>query len=416
MSVNKRVVVTGMGAVTPVGSGKDAFWNALKEGKSGVTTISHFDPAAFDCKIAGEVKAFDASPYLDKKEARRLVKFIQYAIAAARLALSDSGFTITPENAPSIGVLIGSGIGGIQFLEEQAHILREKGPSKTSPFMVPLMINDMAAGMVSVNTGAKGPNSCTTTACASGTNAIGDAYEIIKRGASDMMMAGGTEASVTPLGVAGFCAAQALSTHFNDTPEKASRPFDKNRDGFVMGEGSGIVILEELGHAKKRGATIYAEVIGYGMSGDAFHMTAPASDGNGAIRAIKGALKSANISPEAVSYINAHGTSTQLNDKIETLAIKTVFGSHAKNVAISSTKSMIGHLLGAAGAVEFIASVMSIKDSFVHPTINYETPDPVCDLDYVPNIGREMDVDTVMSNSFGFGGHNAILIAKKFKG
>ncbi|MCX5749809.1 MAG: beta-ketoacyl-ACP synthase II [Candidatus Saganbacteria bacterium] len=415
MSDQKKVVVTGIGAVTPVGLGKDAFWEALKAGTSGIRRITHFDPAAFDCQIAGELKGFDPSAYLDKKEARRLVRFIQFAVAASQMALKDANLEINPDTAPSIGVIIGSGIGGIQFLEEQAHILKEKGPGKTSPFMVPLMINDMAAGMVSVNTGAKGPNSCVTTACASGTNAIGDAYEIIRRGEAAAMISGGTEASITPLGIAGFCAAQALSCR-NDSPETASRPFDKERDGFVMGEGSGIVILEELEHAKKRGATIYAEVIGYGMSGDAYHMTAPAADGNGAIRAMKAALKSARLSPDKIDYINAHGTSTQMNDKIETLAIKDVFGDHARKVAISSTKSMVGHLLGAAGAVEFAASVLSIKHSFVHPTINYSVPDPECDLDYVPNKGREMKVNVIMSNSFGFGGHNAILIARKFNG
>lgn len=411
----RRVVVTGLGAVTPIGTGKDAFWEALKSGKNGIGPITRFDASAFDARFAGEVKDFDPNLYLDKKEARRLVKFIQYAIAASQMALKDSGLEINETTAPSIGVVIGSGIGGIQFLEEQAHVLREKGPSKTSPFMVPLMINDMAAGMVSINTGAKGPNSCTTTACASGTNAIGDAFEIIKRGDADAMITGGTEASITPLGIAGFCAAQALSTR-NDAPEKASRPFDAQRDGFVMGEGSGIVILEELEYAKKRGANIYAEVIGYGMSGDAFHMTAPHEKADGAIRAIKAALKDAGMAPSQIDYVNAHGTSTLLNDKLETLAIKTVFGEHAKKVAVSSTKSMIGHLLGAAGAVEFIASVLSVKNDFVHPTINYEFPDPDCDLDYVPNKGREMKVNAIMSNSFGFGGHNAILIARKFKG
>ncbi len=410
----RRVVVTGLGAVTPLGLGKDAFWEALKAGKNGIARITHFDPAAFDCQIAGEVKDFDPSLYLDKKEARRLVKFITFAVGAARMAIADANLEINETNAPNIGVLIGSGIGGIQFLEEQARTLHEKGPSRCSPFMVPLMINDMAAGVVAINTGAKGPNSCTTTACASGTNSIGDAFEIIKRGDADAMLAGGSEASISPLGIAGFCAAQALSTK-NDTPEKASRPFDAQRDGFVMGEGSGIVVLEDLESAKKRGAHIYAEVIGYGMSGDAYHMTAPHSEGDGAIRAIKAALKDAKMNPEEISYVNAHGTSTLLNDKLETLAIKTVFGEHAKKVAISSTKSMIGHLLGAAGAVEFVASVMSIQEDFVHPTINYENPDPDCDLDYVPNKGREMKVNAIMSNSFGFGGHNAILIAKKFK-
>lgn len=411
----RRVVVTGLGAVTPIGLGKDQFWQALKSGTNGIGRITRFDPTGFDAQIAGEVKDFDPSVYLDKKEARRLVGFISFAVAAAQMALKDAGLEINDSNAPYIGVLIGSGIGGLKFLEEQCRILIDKGPSKCSPFMVPLMLNDMAAGVVSINTGAKGPNSCTTTACASGTNAIGDAFEIIKRGDADVMISGGTEAAITPLGIAGFCAAQALSTT-NDTPEKASRPFDANRNGFVMGEGAGIVILEELEHAKKRGATIYAEVIGYGMSGDAFHMTAPHSEGDGVIRAIKAALKDAKINPEDVSYINAHGTSTELNDKLETMAIKKVFGEYAKKIPISSTKSMTGHLLGAAGGIEFVACAMSIKEDFVHPTINYETPDPNCDLDYVPNKGREMKVNIAMSNSLGFGGHNAILIAKKFLG
>lgn len=411
----RRVVVTGLGAVTPIGIGKNAYWQALKEGKSGISRITHFDASAFDCQIAGEVKGFDPAIYVDKKEARRLVNFILFAIGASRMALDDAKLVINEQNAPEIGVLIGSGIGGIKFLEDQARTLFEKGPSRCSPFMVPLMINDMAAGMVSINTGAKGPNACTTTACASGTNSIGDAYEIIRRGAADAMIAGGTEASITPLGIAGFCAAQALSTSRNETPEKASRPFDAQRDGFVMGEGSGIVILEELEHAKKRGAHIYCEVAGYGMSGDAFHMTAPHAEGDGAIRGMKAALKSANMKPEDIDYINAHGTSTELNDKLETMAIKKVFGNHAKKLAISSTKSMVGHLLGAAGGVEFVACAMSIAEDFIHPTVNYENPDPNCDLDYVPNKGRAMTVRTAMSNSFGFGGHNAILIAKKYK-
>lgn len=409
----RRVVVTGLGVVSPIGIGKDEFWTGLKTGKNGVAKITYFDASQFDAQIAAEVKNFDPSQYLDKKEARRLVNFITFAIVAAQMALKDSGLEINDSNAPNVGVLIGSGIGGIKFLEEQAKILSEKGPSKCSPFMVPLMINDMAAGMVSIKTGAKGPNSCTTTACASGTHSIGDAYEIIKRGDADVMITGGTEAAITPLGIAGFCAAGALSNR-NDEPEKASRPFDAQRNGFVMGEGAGVVILEELEHAKKRGANIYAEVIGYGMSGDAYHMTAPHETGDGAIRAMKMAIKNAKISPDQIDYINAHGTSTELNDKLETLAIKNVFGEHAKKLAISSTKSMIGHLLGAAGAVEFVALVLSIKEDFVHPTINYEFPDPDCDLDYVPNVGRQMKVNIAMSNSFGFGGHNAILIAKKF--
>mgnify|MGYP001584547802 CR=1 FL=1 len=411
----RRVVVTGMGAITPLGSNKDDFWSSLKEGKSGITRITHFDPADFDTQIAGQVKDFDPLEYFDKKEARRLVKFIQFAVAASKMALSDSGLVIDAQNAPEIGVLIGSGIGGIEFLEQQAYTLKDKGPSKCSPFMVPLMINDMAAGVASIHTGAKGPNGCTTTACASGTNSIGDAYEIIKRGDAAAMLAGGTEAAITPLGIAGFSAAQALSSR-NDEPEKASRPFDAKRDGFVMGEGSGIVMLEELESAEKRGARIYAEVAGYGMSADAFHMTAPDSMADGAIRAIRAVLKDAGMQAADIDYINAHGTSTEMNDRLETLAIKNTFGPHAKKVAISSTKSMVGHLLGAAGAVEFIACVMSIVEGFVHPTINYEFPDPNCDLDYVPNKGRKMEVRAAMSNSFGFGGHNAILIAKKFKG
>ena len=411
----RRVVVTGLGAVTPIGQGKDDFWKALKEGKSGIGRITHFDPSAFSSHVAGEVKDFDPSLYVDKKEARRLVSFITFAIAASKMALADAKLEINEQNAPDIGVIIGSGIGGIKFLEDQAKVLFEKGPGRCSPFMVPLMICDMAAGMVSIHTGAKGHNACTVTACASGTHSIGDAFEMIVRGSADAMIAGGSEAAITPLGIAGFCAAQALSTANNETPEKASRPFDAKRDGFVMGEGAGIVVLEELEHAKKRGAHIYCEVVGYGASGDAFHMTAPHSEGDGAKRAIRAALKRANMKPEDIDYINAHGTSTELNDKLESMAIKEVFGDHAKKVAVSSTKSMTGHLLGAAGGIEFVAAAMSIKEDFVHPTINYENPDPNCDLDYVPNKGRSMTVRAAMSNSFGFGGHNAILIAKKYK-
>lgn len=411
----RRVVVTGLGAVTPIGLGKDEFWKALKEGRNGIGRITHFDPMAFTCHIAGEVKNFDPSLYVDKKEARRLVSFITFAIAASKMALDDAKLEINEQNAPDIGVIIGSGIGGIKFLEDQAKILFEKGPGRCSPFMVPMMICDMAAGMVSIHTGAKGHNACTVTACASGTHSIGDAFEIITRGAADAMIAGGSEAAITPLGIAGFCSAQALSTGRNETPEKASRPFDAQRDGFVMGEGAGIVVLEELEHAKKRGAHIYCEVAGYGASGDAFHMTAPHSEGDGAMRGMKAALKRANMKPEDIDYINAHGTSTELNDKLETMAIKKVFGDHARKVAISSTKSMIGHLLGAAGGVEFVVCALSVAEDYVHPTINYENPDPNCDLDYVPNKGRSMTVRAAMSNSFGFGGHNAILIAKKYK-
>lgn len=400
------VVITGLGVVSPIGTSKDAFWKSLSSGKNGISRITHFDPTPFSSQIAGEVKDFNPADYLDKKEARRLGRFIQFAVAASQMAVKDANLTITAENAPEIGVLIGSGIGGMGFLEEQAAILRDKGPDKISPFTVPYMITDMAAGYVSIDLGAKGPNSCVVTACASGTNSIGDAFKLIQRGAAKAMIAGGTEASITPLGIGGFCAARALSNI-------ASRPFDKERNGFVMGEGAGIVILEDLEFAKARGAKIYAEIIGYGMSGDASHITAPAPEGEGAVRAIRAALKDANISPQQIDYVNAHGTSTVLNDKYETMALKTVFGEHARKFAISSNKSMIGHLLGASGAVEFIASVLSIVNGLAPPTINYKTPDPECDLDYVPNQSRKMPINIAMLNSFGFGGHNAILIVKK---
>ncbi|KPJ68220.1 3-oxoacyl-ACP synthase [candidate division WOR-1 bacterium DG_54_3] len=410
----KRVVITGLGVVSPIGNNKEVFWENLAAGKSGVTRITHFDPAAYPSQIAGEVKDFNPTEYFDKKEARRLVRFIQFAVAASRMAIKEAGLTVTAENAPEIGVLIGSGIGGIGFLEEQAAVLREKGPNKLSPFTVPYMITDMAAGYVSIYLGAKGPNSCVVTACASGTNSIGDAFKIIQRGAAKAMIAGGTEASITPLGMASFCAARALSTR-NEEPSRASRPFDKERDGFVMGEGAGAVILEDLEFAKARGAKIQAEIIGYGMSGDASHITAPAPEGEGAVRAIRAALKDAGISPDQIDYINAHGTSTILNDKYETMALKTIFGERAKKLPVSSNKSMFGHLLGATGAVELIATVLSIKNEIIPPTINYENPDPDCDLDYVPNRARKQPIDIAMSSSFGFGGHNAILIIKKYQ-
>jgi 3-oxoacyl-[acyl-carrier-protein] synthase II len=397
-----RVVVTGMGVISPIGIGKDVFWKNLSAGNNGFAKISHFDASSFSSRIAAEVKDFKAADYLDKKEARRLVRFIQFAVAGAQMAVKDANLSITPENAPSIGVLIGSGIGGIDFLEQQAKALREKGPDKLSPFTVPFMIADMAAGYVSINLGAKGPNSCVVTACATGTNAIGDASKIIQRGAAEVMVAGGTEASITPLGVGSFCAARALSTR-NDDPHHASRPFDKNRDGFVIGEGCGIVILESLEHAKARGARIYAS-----------HITAPAPEGEGAVRAIRAALKDADLSPEQIDYVNAHGTSTLLNDKYETVALKTVFGERAKKIPISSNKSMFGHILGATGAVELIGTILSINNQIIPPTINYETPDPECDLDYVPNQARKQAIEIAMSNSFGFGGHNAILIVKKY--
>ncbi len=403
----KRVVVTGLGAITPIGIGKDVFWQNLLAGKSGLGRITHFDAAGFDSQIAGQVNDFDPSLYMEKKEARRLVRFIQFAIAAAQIAVKDAGLVINPDNADDIGVIVGSGIGGIGFLEEQARTLHEKGPGKLSPFTVPYMITDMAAGMVSIDLKAKGPNLCIVTACATGTHCIGEAYKTIQRGAAKVVVAGGSEAAITPLGIGSFCAAGALSN-------RGSRPFDKGRDGFVMGEGAGIVILEDLEFAKARGAKIYAELIGYGASGDASHITAPAPGGEGAVRAIRAALKDANLKPEDVDYVNAHGTSTELNDKYETMALKTFFGEHAKKLAVSSNKSMIGHLLGASGAVEFIATVLSVIHDTAPPTINYETPDPECDLDYVPNQARKIPIRTAISNSFGFGGHNAILVVKKF--
>lgn len=409
-----RVVVTGLGCITPIGIGWEKFWNNLIAGQSGVDMITHFDASRHHTKIAAEVKDFDPTLYMDKKDSRRIVHFIQFAIAASKLAVADAALAITPENANRIGVWIGSGIGGIGFLEEQAKVIMEKGPDKCSPFMVPWMITNMAAGQVSIYLGAKGPTSCTVTACATGTNSIGDAMKVIQRGAADVMIAGGAEASITPLGIAGFCAARALSTR-NDEPKRASRPFDAQRDGFIMGEGSGIVVLESLEHAKKRGAKIYAELAGYGMAGDAYHITAPAPGGEGASRAMIEALKDGNLSISDIDHINAHGTSTDMNDKFETMAIKRVFGDRAKKLAVSSNKSMIGHLLGAAGGVEMIATVLSIKNDIVPPTINYENPDPECDLDYVPNSARKMTVRAAISNSLGFGGHNAVLAAKKFK-
>ncbi|MDD4179602.1 MAG: beta-ketoacyl-ACP synthase II [Candidatus Margulisbacteria bacterium] len=410
----KRVVVTGLGAVTPIGIGKDIFWQNLVAGKSGTGPITHFDPTGFDARIAAQVNDFDPSLYLEKKEARRLVRFIQFGIAAAKLAVQDARLTITPEIADEVGVFVGSGIGGIGFLEEQARTLHTKGPSRLSPFTVPFMITDMAAGYISILLGAKGPNLCIVTACASGTHCIGEAFKTIQRGAAKAVLAGGTEAAITPLGIGSFCAAGALSTR-NDDPAHASRPFDKDRNGFVMGEGGGVVVLEELEFAKARGAHIYAELVGYGASGDAYHMTSPAPGGEGAVRAIHAALKDAGLRPEEIDYVNAHGTSTELNDKYETMALKTAFGDHAKKLAVSSNKSMIGHLLGASGAVEFIATTLSTVNDVAPPTINYENPDPDCDLDYVPNQSRPMPIRAAISNSFGFGGHNAILVVKKYR-
>lgn len=408
-----RVAITGLGVVSPLGTGHKVFWPNLCAGKNGIGRITHFDASAFDAQIAGEVKDFDPALFMEKKEAHRLVRFIQFAIGASKLAVADANLVITPDNAAEIGVIIGSGIGGIGFLEEQARTLHERGPAKLSPFTVPFMITDMAAGYTSIMLGAKGPNLCIVTACATGTHCIGEAFKTIQRGAAKAVIAGGAEASITPLGIGSFCAAKALSTR-NSEPELASRPFDKERSGFVMGEGAGSIILEDMEYARARGARIYAEIVGYGASGDAHHITAPAPGGEGAVRAIRAALKDAGLAPEQIDYVNAHGTSTELNDKYETMALKTVFGDHARKLAISSNKSMIGHLLGASGAVEFAATTLSVVNDIAPPTINYEHPDPDCDLDYVPNRARPMSINHAMSNSFGFGGHNAILIVKKY--
>ncbi|AMA72635.1 MULTISPECIES: beta-ketoacyl-ACP synthase II [Aneurinibacillus] len=411
--MKNRVVVTGVGAVTPLGNNAKAFWEGLLAGKSGVDYITAFDTTEYPVKIAAEVKDFNPEEFIDKKEIKRTDRFVQFAIAAAKMAVKDAGLEITEENAENIGVYIGSGIGGLATLEEQCTLLMEKGPRRVSPFFVPMMIANMASGQVSITLGAKGPNSAAITACASATHSIGDAFKIIERGFADVMITGGAEAPIRPLAVAGFSNMKALSTR-NDEPQKASRPFDKDRDGFVMGEGAGVIVLESLEHAKKRGATILAEIVGYGMSADAYHLTQPAPEGEGAVRAMIAALKDAGLKPEEVSYINAHGTSTDYNDKFETMAIKKTLGDYAYKVAISSTKSMTGHLLGAAGGIEAVASVLTLRDQIVPPTINYETPDPECDLDYVPNEARKMDVNVVISNSLGFGGHNATIVFKKY--
>lgn len=412
--MKRRVVVTGLGVISPVGNDVESFWRALISGKSGIGPTTSFDASRFDSRIAGEVKDFEPTRYMDAKEAKRMEKFAQFAVAVGKQAVTDAGLDLTKEDPNRIGVIVGSGIGSLRIVEEQCRIYFEKGPSRFSPFMIPMLIVNEAAGHISITLGLKGPNSCVATACASGSHAIGDAFRIVRYGDADMMLAGGTESCVTALGVGGFCALKALSRR-NDAPQKASRPFDKLRDGFVMAEGAGIVVLESLEHALKRNARIYAEIVGYGMSADAYHMTAPDATGDGAMRAMQAALADGNIKPEEMDYINAHGTSTFLNDKIETLAIKKAFGSHAYKIAVNSTKSMTGHLLGAAGGVEFIVLCLSIYHSLLHPTINQEVPDPDCDLDYVPNVSRKMKVNVAMSNSLGFGGHNATLVAKKFK-
>ncbi|MBA2874920.1 beta-ketoacyl-ACP synthase II [Thermaerobacillus caldiproteolyticus] len=408
----RRVVVTGLGAVTPLGNDVETTWNNLIAGRTGIGPLTRVNPDDFPAKVAAEVKDFNPENYIDKREARKMDRFTQYAVAAALMAVKDAKLEITEENATRVGVWIGSGIGGMETFEQQFEIFQQRGYRRVSPFFVPMMIPDMAAGQVSIILGAKGINSCTVTACATGTNSIGDAFKAIQRGDADVMITGGTEAPITKMSLAGFCANTALST--NPDPNKASRPFDKNRDGFVMGEGAGILVIEELEHALKRGAHIYAEIVGYGATGDAYHITAPAPGGEGGARAMRKALADAGMQPEEIDYINAHGTSTEYNDKYETMAIKEVFGDYAYKLAISSTKSMTGHLLGAAGAVEAVFSVLTIKEGIIPPTINYETPDPECDLDYVPNVARRQEVNAVLSNSLGFGGHNATLIFKRY--
>ncbi|TMI73615.1 MAG: beta-ketoacyl-ACP synthase II [Bacillati bacterium ANGP1] len=409
----RRVVVTGMGVITPIGIGKESFWAGLMEARSGVGRISRFDASGYDTRIAAEVRDFDPAAFMEKKEVRRNDRFVQFAYAATRLALEDAHFTITAQNAGQVGVLIGSGIGGAETWENQHQILLERGPGRVSPFFIPMIIVNMAAGIVSILTGAKGPNSAVVTACATGGNAVGDAMRIIQRGEATAMLAGGTEAAITPLSVAGFCSMKAMSTR-NDEPAKASRPFDAKRDGFVMGEGAGMVLLEELEHALRREAFIYGEMVGYGMSGDAYHITQPDPEADGATRSMANALHDAAMDPADVQYINAHGTSTPYNDRTETLAIKRVFGPHAGKVAVSSTKSMTGHLFGAAGAVELITCALALQHQVLPPTINYEFPDPECDLDYIPNAPRPAAVDAAMSNAFGFGGHNATLIVRRY--
>ncbi|MEQ6375485.1 beta-ketoacyl-ACP synthase II [Bacillaceae bacterium S4-13-56] len=409
----KRVVITGMGAISPVGSDVKTMWSNILNGYNGVGVLTRVNPDDYPAKVAAEVKDFDASLYIEKKEAKRMDLFTQYAVAAAKMAVEDAKLEITDENAFRTGVWIGSGIGGMSTFEEQYDNFKEKGYRRVSPFFVPMLIPDMAAGQVSIMLGAKGINSCTVTACASGTNSIGDAFKVIQRGDADIMITGGAEAPLTKMSFAGFSSARALST--NPDPETASRPFDAERNGFVMGEGSGILVIESLESAEKRGAKIYAEIVGYGATGDAHHITAPAPEGEGAVRAMLEAIKDSGLEKSQIGYVNAHGTSTELNDKFETIALKRVFEEYTKDLSISSTKSMTGHLLGAAGAIEAIISVKALVEGKLPPTIHYENPDPECDLDYIPNVMREKEVFAVMSNSLGFGGHNASLIFKKYE-
>ena len=412
--MKKRVVITGLGCVTPVGTGKDDFWVNIKSGVSGIDKITRFDYTNYQTQIAGEVKDFTPEDYISKKELKKMDRFTQFAMVASKLAVADSELDLNNIDGNRMGTVIGTGIGGVETIEAQHKNLLEKGNRRVSPFFIPMMIGNMAAGQVAIEFGAKGPSTNICTACASGTNSVGDAFKIIQRGDADIMIAGGTEAAVAEFAVAGFCNMKAMSTN-NDNPQKASRPFDKDRDGFVMGEGCGILILEELESAKKRNAKIYAEIVGYGMTSDAYHITTPAENGEGAARSMQMAINDAGIKPNQIDYINAHGTSTYYNDLYETMAIKSVFGEDAKNVSISSTKSMTGHLLGASGAIEAIVCALALKDDFVPPTINLDNPGEGMDLDYTPNKGKEREINYALSNSLGFGGHNATIVLKKYK-
>ncbi|MGM0508794.1 MAG: beta-ketoacyl-ACP synthase II [Fusobacteriota bacterium] len=410
----RRVVITGLGMVSSLANNAKDTWDKIKKGETGIGKITHFDASEYDSQIAGEATDFDPKKYIERREIKKLARYTHFAIGASQMALEDAKLEITDDNAEDIGVIVSSGIGGLEVLEQQHERLLKRGPGRVSPFTIPAMIENMAAGNVSIYTGAKGPNKSVVTACASGTHSIGDAFEMIKNGKITAMIAGGTEACITPLGIGGFCALKALSTNFNDDPQKASRPFNKDRDGFVMGEGAGVLILEELESAKKRGADIYAEIVGYGETGDAHHMTAPAPGGEGAARAMKMALKEGNVDLEDVGYINAHGTSTPANDGLETQAIKSVFGDLAKNLYVSSTKGSTGHALGAAGGLEAAIVTMALKEGVLPPTINYENPDPDCDLNYVPNKPVKNNIKVALSNSLGFGGHNGVLAIKKY--
>jgi 3-oxoacyl-[acyl-carrier-protein] synthase II len=410
----RRVAITGVGMVTPLGTGTDKSWNGLIEGRSAIRRITHFDPDGIPCQIAAEVGDFEVDRFIEFKEQKKMDRFIHFGLAAATLAIEDSGLKITESNADKVGVSVGAGIGGLSSIEHCSKVLNDKGHRRVSPFFIPMTIINLAAGQISIRFGAKGPNSALATACATGTHSIGDSFKIIQRGDADAMITGGAEAVISPLGIAGFAAMKALSTR-NDAPDKASRPFDRDRDGFVMGEGGGVLILEELEHALNRGAKIYAEVIGYGLNSDAYHITSPAPNGEGAAKCMKAAIKDGGIHPEEVNYINAHGTSTKYGDEVETSAIKAVFGDHAYKLCVSSTKSMIGHLLGASGGVEGAICALSVYNKIVPPTINLDNPDEKCDLDYVPHKSRPLDLNIAMSNSFGFGGTNACIILKRFE-